>query len=81
MGETFAKFVVLAFILGIPVRLLQWNSWTAVAGASLYLFWEVVLVSDALGELANLWKEQYRTQQETERAEYLWKKRQQRDKP
>ncbi|MDQ0904385.1 hypothetical protein QFZ22_000370 [Streptomyces canus] len=78
MGEIFAKFLVLAFILAVPARLLHWDSWTGVAGASLYLFWELVRVSDALGELATLWNEQYLTQQETERAEYLRKKQEQR---
>src|ERR1044072_9448361 len=80
MGEIFAKFLVLGFILAVPARLLQWESLTAVAGASLYPFWELVRVSDALGELATLWNEQYRTRQETERAEYHRKKREQRDK-
>lgn len=79
MGETFAKFLVLAFLLWIPVNILRWADWIPFAGASLYLFWELVQVSDALGELASLWNEQYRQRQEAERDEYYKQRKQQRD--
>ncbi|MER6060673.1 hypothetical protein ABT167_05575 [Streptomyces sp. NPDC001792] len=64
----------------MPVRLLGWDAWVAFAGASLYLLWELVRVSDALAELADMWNEQYQ-EQNSDRDEYLRKRRERRGKP
>lgn len=81
MGETVAKFLTLAFLLWIPVHILRWDDWIPFAGASLYLLWELARVSDALGELAILWNEEYRKRQEAEREAYYEKRKQQRGQP
>jgi hypothetical protein len=79
VGETFAKFLLLAFVIAVPVRILHWGDWIPFFGASLYLMWELGRTCDALGELAGLWNEQYRKQQEAEREEYYRKRQEKRD--
>jgi hypothetical protein len=78
-SEVFVKFLVLAFIIAMPVRILHWGDWIPFAGASLYLLWELGRINGALGELADMWNEQYRERQEAERAEYYRKRRENRD--
>jgi hypothetical protein len=51
----------------------------AFAGASLYLLWELMRVSDALADLAGMWNEQHRERQEAERDEYYRKRKQRGD--
>ncbi|MGW3819649.1 hypothetical protein [Streptomyces sp. NPDC005046] len=80
-AEVFVKFLTLAFVIAIPVRILHWGDWIPFASASLYLLWELGRISSALAELASLWNGQYAKQQEAERDEYSQKRRKQRDKP
>ncbi|MFF1604202.1 hypothetical protein ACFVYV_43455 [Streptomyces mirabilis] len=80
-SEVFVKFLVLAFLLWMPVHILRWGDWIPFAGASLYLLWELGRINGALGELADLWNEQYRERQEAERAQHYQRRGQQRDQP
>ncbi|MFR0357275.1 hypothetical protein [Streptomyces sediminimaris] len=63
--EILVKFVVLAGLLYLVVRLLRWGTWIPFAGASLYLLWEIGRIDGALGELAGLRQEPGRQRQET----------------
>ncbi|WP_225859649.1 hypothetical protein [Streptomyces albicerus] len=41
------------------------------AGAGVYLLWELGRINSALGELADLWNEQYQQRQESARVDSL----------
>ncbi|MFI9612645.1 hypothetical protein ACIHCM_13385 [Streptomyces sp. NPDC052023] len=71
MGETVAKFLILAFLIWLPVDILGWPDWIPFAGASPYLYWELIRVRDPLGELAD---------QQAERDEHR-RRKEQRDQP
>ncbi|WP_405910818.1 MULTISPECIES: hypothetical protein [unclassified Streptomyces] len=64
-AEVLVKFFVLAGLLYMPVLIFQWGEWIPFAGTSIYLLWELGRTKSALGELANLWNEQYQQRQES----------------
>ncbi|WP_151476153.1 hypothetical protein [Streptomyces albicerus] len=70
-AEIFLKFFVLAGLLYMPVLIFQWGEWIPFAGASVYLLWELGRINSALGELADLWNEQYQQRQESARVDSL----------
>ncbi|MGW0874492.1 hypothetical protein ACWD3Z_29015 [Streptomyces sp. NPDC002740] len=71
-AEIVVKFLVLAGLLYMPVVLiLHWGEWIPFAGASVYLLWELGRLNSALGELADLWNEQYQQRQEPARSDSL----------
>jgi endonuclease/exonuclease/phosphatase (EEP) superfamily protein YafD len=66
-AEIFVKFLVLVGLLYMPVLIFHWGEWIPFAGASIYLLWELGRINSALGELADLWNEQYQQRQESAR--------------
>ncbi|WP_371573083.1 hypothetical protein [Streptomyces sp. NBC_01314] len=69
-AEIYVKFLVLAGLLYMPVLLFHWGEWIPFAGAGIYLLWELGRINSALGELADLWNEQYQQRQDSARKEY-----------
>ncbi|MER6157854.1 hypothetical protein ABT147_20250 [Streptomyces sp. NPDC001868] len=65
------KFLVLVGLLYMPALLFHWGAWIPFAGAGVYLLWELGRVNSALGELADLWNEQYERREEPARSEPL----------
>ncbi|MEW1776015.1 hypothetical protein [Streptomyces sp. NPDC086777] len=71
VAEILVRFLVLAGLVYMPVLLFHWGEWIPFAVAGVYLLWELSRVSDALGELADLWNEQHRQRQEPARSDAL----------
>ncbi|MEU9288028.1 hypothetical protein AB0D57_25810 [Streptomyces sp. NPDC048275] len=67
----FVKFFVLVGLLYMPVLIFHWGEWIPFAGASIYLLWELGRINSALGELADLWNEQYQQRKEPARNDSL----------
>jgi endonuclease/exonuclease/phosphatase (EEP) superfamily protein YafD len=70
-AEIFLTFFVLVGLLYMPVLIFQWGEWIPFAGAGVYLLWELGRINSALGELADLWNEQYQQRQESARVDSL----------
>ncbi|WP_406431100.1 hypothetical protein OHB00_03535 [Streptomyces sp. NBC_00631] len=70
-AEILVKFLVLVGLLYMPVLLFHWGEWIPFAVAGVYLFWELVRMNTALGELAGLWNEQHQQRQEPARSDVL----------
>ncbi|MFI6565189.1 hypothetical protein [Streptomyces sp. NPDC050534] len=69
-SEIVVKFVVLAGLLYLVVRVFEWGVWIPFAGASVYLLWEISRINSALGELAHRPNRQYHGQQNSGRDEF-----------
>ncbi|MFG2789555.1 hypothetical protein [Streptomyces sp. NPDC048419] len=50
-SEIVVKFLVLAGLLYLVVRIFDWGTWIAFAAASVYLLWEISRINSALGKL------------------------------
>ncbi|MGP4044026.1 hypothetical protein [Streptomyces sp. 2A115] len=70
-AEIFVKFLVLVGLLYMPVLIFHWGEWLPFAGAGIYLLWELGRINSALGELADLWNDQYQQRQESARSDSL----------